>query len=260
VSLTTHEADDAECFRLYEAAVQSPEVEIALFERVYTERYGRAPLSLREDFCGTALLCRHWVESDPERIARGVDRDASVITRAHTMNRKPLDEDEAERLELTTADARDRSDRTFDVITAGNFSWALFDASELYAYIDSARDCLEPQGLLALELFGGADLRRPLVHEHRHDGFTYVWEQTRYDAESKSLDASIHFALDDGRKRRNAFRYTFRIRGWNETRAVLESAGFREVTLWVEKESGGFVLADDEPDRSAWSGYVMGFS
>ena len=42
---------------LYQRSVQDPEIEIAFLQRVYRKTFGRTPLSLREDFCGTALFC-----------------------------------------------------------------------------------------------------------------------------------------------------------------------------------------------------------
>jgi cyclopropane fatty-acyl-phospholipid synthase-like methyltransferase len=200
------------------------------------------------------------VESDADRVARGVDLDAEVLTAAHTLNREPLDEDEAERFELEHADARDLSDRTFDIITAGNYSWALFDEAALSRYLASARHCLEDEGMLALELFGGADLTRPLVQEHAGAGFTYVWEQTHYDPASRRLDAAIHFRLDSGRVLRDAFRYRFTLRGWPETKAAMRASGFTGVRLWVESPSGGFSKRHTSPDAAVWGGYAVGFN
>ena len=158
--------------RLYEAAVQTPEVEVELLGGAFEERFRTPALSLREDFCGTALLAKTWVESEDDRIAWGVDLDPDVLAYGRRHHIGPLDEDEQERIELRTADVRTRTERTFDVITAGNFSWALFDDDALGEYLKSAQDCLEDRGLLALEIFGGADLRRPLVHEHPKDSGT----------------------------------------------------------------------------------------
>lgn len=252
--------DDRSPYRLYEEAVQSPEVELDLFDHAFRGRFGTDPVSLREDFCGTALLCRHWVESDAERMARGVDVDESVLSLAHEMNRLPLDEDEVERFELRRGDAAERSERTFDIITAGNYSWALLDDAALTAYFESARDCLEEPGLFALELFGGADLRRTLRHEHPADGFTYVWEQTRYDEASRELDAVIHFHLDSGQSLRDAFRYRFVVRPWLEIEAALVAAGFASVTLWVEEPSGGFSKRARAPESPVWGGYALSFT
>ncbi|MBW2462973.1 MAG: class I SAM-dependent methyltransferase [Deltaproteobacteria bacterium] len=245
--------------RLYEAAVQTPEVEVELLGRAYQKRFEAPAVSLREDFCGTALLAKTWVESDDDRVAWGVDLDLEVLAYGRRHHIEPLDEDEADRIELHAEDARLRSERTFDVITAGNFSWALFDDKALSEYLTSAYDCLEDRGLLALEIFGGADLRRPLLHEHTKDGFDYLWEQNAYDEETCRLEASIHFRAKDGTMLRDAFRYSFQVRGWNETRTLVTAAGFRKVELWVEREGGGFVCQADEPGAAAWSGYVMAY-
>jgi cyclopropane fatty-acyl-phospholipid synthase-like methyltransferase len=238
--------------------VQTPEVEIALFERIFRQRFRREPQSLREDFCGTALLCRHWVESDPDRIACGVDADPEVLRAAEAMNVRPLDEDEAERIVLIRADARTLSERTYDAITAGNYSWALFDDDALASYLAAVHACLEDEGLVALEIFGGADLRRPLLHQHREPGFTYLWEQKRYDPDARTLDAAIHFRLDDGRELREAFGYRFQVRDYEETAAALRAAGFADASLYVEEDGGGFVRSRREPERAIWSGYVIG--
>ncbi len=252
-------SDAFERHRLYEAAVQTPEIEIALFERIFRADGGREAMSLREDFCGTALLCRHWVESDADRVAFGVDSDPQILAAAEAMNRAPLDEDEAARFTLLCADARERTARTFDVITAGNYSWALFDDEALLDYLQAAHACLEDDGLLALELFGGADLRRPLLHTHPQRGFTYLWEQRRYDDALRTLEAFIHFRLEDGRELREAFTYRFRVRDFRETAAAMEAAGFGDVTLWVEKDGGGFSRRQREPAAKVWGGYAMGF-
>src|SRR5690606_7768801 len=114
------------------------------------------PLALREDFCGTAALSAAWVGSGDDREAVAVDRDRAVLAYAERVHRAAL-EDEAERMTLVRADVRAPSDRTFDLVVAMNFSWALFDDAELAEYLANAARCLEDDGLLVLELFGGRD-------------------------------------------------------------------------------------------------------
>jgi len=46
----------ADKFELYVRSVQSPDVEVAFFDRAFRGRYGRRPQVLREDFCGTAAV------------------------------------------------------------------------------------------------------------------------------------------------------------------------------------------------------------
>ena len=50
-------AKTADIYDLYERSVQDPESEVKLLDRTFKKLLGRRALSLREDFCGTALLC-----------------------------------------------------------------------------------------------------------------------------------------------------------------------------------------------------------
>ena len=72
-------AEQADRHVLYQMAVQDPETEIAFFTKVYSELRGRKPLTMKEDFCGTAYLATEWAKSDPQRIAYGVDYDKDPI-------------------------------------------------------------------------------------------------------------------------------------------------------------------------------------
>ena len=56
-------------YDLYQQSVQAPGADIEFFERVYGELNDRSPLTLREDFAGTALLASEWAASHPERRA-----------------------------------------------------------------------------------------------------------------------------------------------------------------------------------------------
>jgi SAM-dependent methyltransferase len=238
--------------RLYERAVQTPELDVELVHRVFARHAGRVPLTLREDFCGTALLSSRWVESDDDREAVAVDVDPSVLAFARAHNVAPL-EDDAERLTLVCGDVRTKSARTFDVITAMNFSWAIFDDGELDAYLASAAACLEDDGMLVLELFGGSEMRESLVREHPLEGFTYVWEQR---AKGDRLDATIAFELD-GRRRERAFSYRFHLRSIDALRAKILCAGFASVAVYVEDERGRHRKREREPRTPLWRGILV---
>ncbi|MCC6873136.1 MAG: class I SAM-dependent methyltransferase [Sandaracinaceae bacterium] len=242
---------------LYQRAVQSPEIDVELFDRVFRRHRKRPPLSLREDFCGTALLCAEWAQSDDERVATGVDRDPEVLawSRAHVLS--ALDEDERERVTLVRGDVRALSARTFDIVAAPNFSWAILDDEALHAYLAGARACLEDDGLLALEIFGGEDLERALVHEHRLDGFTYVWEHARFDEAQRTLHAAIHFRFEDGSEIANAFRYAFVLRPFGVLQSCLRNAGFDRLELQVELPGARFRERARPPASAAWTGYLF---
>ena len=69
----------ADRHELYERAVQEPEEEVVFLDELFQALRGRKARSLREDFCGTALLATRWVESAPDRTAIGVDLDAPTL-------------------------------------------------------------------------------------------------------------------------------------------------------------------------------------
>ncbi|HJL16259.1 MAG TPA: class I SAM-dependent methyltransferase [Sandaracinaceae bacterium LLY-WYZ-13_1] len=249
--------DDDEALRhaLYERAVQSPEHDVALLERLFARRTGREALRLREDFCGTGLLAARWVESDDEREAEGVDLDARVLAHGRRRHRARLDPEEAARLVLRRRDVRARSDRTFDLIVAMNFSWALFDDDALARYLAEAAACLEEDGWLVLELFGGPAMGEALVREHAHEGFTYVWEQK--GARDGALEAAIHFTLADGRALRDAFRYRFHLRPVDALEAMVRAAGFGRFELLVEDRRGRYARRRGRPRAPVWRGLVL---
>lgn len=63
---------------LYQLSVQDAAAEAGFLNRVFRKLRGREPESLREDFCGTALLCSEWVKYR-NRTAVGIDLDRSVL-------------------------------------------------------------------------------------------------------------------------------------------------------------------------------------
>jgi hypothetical protein len=245
--------------RLYEAAVQTPELDVELLTRIFQARARRMPLTLREDFCGTAALGAAWVESDDEREALCVDVDARVLRFAEA-RRRAL-EDDADRMELARRDVRVPSERAFDVIAAMNFSWALFDDEALGAYFASAAACMEDDGALVLELFGGQGLREVGLYEDRVEtdalGFTYQWEQHAFDVEREVLEARIHFRFDDGRALRDAFAYRFHLRPLAALTRMLAEAGLHEPALYVESAQGRYRRRRNEPRAPLWKGLLV---
>jgi hypothetical protein len=245
--------------RLYEAAAQTPELDVEILDRIFRARARRAAVTLREDFCGTARLSAAWVGSDDDREALGVDVDPRVLRYAQE-HRRAL-EDDAERMQLAERDVRTPSDRTYDVITAMNFSWALFDDEELGAYLASAAACLEDDGMLVLELFGGPSLTELGTREHRieADGlaFTYLWEQRAFDPARAILEARIHFRLDEGRVLRDAFAYRFHLRPLDALTRMLAATGLTEPALYVESARGRYRRTRTEPRAPLWRGLLV---
>src|SRR5262249_7103104 len=97
-------AKNADKHRLYQESVQDTKAEPAFLSRAFQKIRGRPASSLREDFCGTALLCAEWVKKKG-RTAVGIDLDRSVLAWGTTHNLAPIGEP-GRRVELRQADVR----------------------------------------------------------------------------------------------------------------------------------------------------------
>src|SRR5262245_56450258 len=80
-------ARTADKYVLYQTAVQDPAADVGFIDRIVTRDGRPAPRTLREDFCGTAMLCAEWVESKRDRFAVGLDLDPEPLAwgRAHNI-------------------------------------------------------------------------------------------------------------------------------------------------------------------------------
>ena len=100
--------------------------------------------------------------------------------------------------------------------------------------------------------------------KRRCEGFTYVWDQFRYDPITHDATCHIHFHFRDGSKIRRAWTYEWRLWTIGELRDLLEEAGFASTTVYWE----GTELATNEPngvfrprehadEDPAWIAYVV---
>ena len=231
VSLTAKGADR---YALYEASVQSPEADIAFAKRVFRRHFGRLPLLLREDFCGTGLLACAWAASRADRRALGVDLDPTPLEYGERRHRAPLGE-AAKRVQLVRADVRELRRPKADVTMALNFSYNCFQhRAELLSYLRSARTSLAAEGLLILDVFGGTESMEILEEENEKEGFQYVWDQEDFDPVSHRMKARIHFRFPDGTALNRAFSYDWRLWTTPEILDCLREVGFQEPEVWWE--------------------------
>jgi len=219
---------------LYEMSVQSPEENIKFFERVYKKHNGCLPLHLKEDFCGTALLCAAWVARRPDNVAVGVDLDRSTLQWGREHNITPLG-DAASRVSLVNDDVRSVRSPKVDVVAALNFSYFIFKKpSDLSEYFRAARASLRPGGMLVLDMFGGWEAQMNVTDTTRYKGFTYVWEQDRFDPITNETRFHIHFRFHGGGGIRKAFTYDWRLWSVPEVREALADAGFAGSQVYWE--------------------------
>lgn len=246
-------AEQADRHVLYQKAVQAPDFEVEFLDRIFRELRGRKPLSLKEDFCGTAYLSSEWVKSDPARSAVGVDIDADTLAWGRQHNLEAAGADVAERVTLLEKDVREVTEPKVDIVCAFNFSYCLLETRDaLRHYFAQARESLVDDGLLFLDLFGGTECETEAEEETEleGEGATYIWEQVSFNPIDHHMECAIHFEFDDGSRLDNAFTYAWRLWSIPEIRELLEEAGFSKVRIYWER----FEEADDDSDEMEGTG------
>lgn len=255
----------ADKYDLYVRSVQTPDVEVAFFDRAYRAHYGRRPTTLREDFCGTAAVCYEWVKSSPTRKAVGVDLDAEPLVWGAERFGSKLTDEQSSRLRIVHGDVRTTNSRA-EVIAAQNFSYFCFyTREELKAYFRHVRRCLEPEGMLVLDVLGGSEVLEDNREEETSFGkFRYVWDHVDFDPVSHRCSFAIHFRFRDGSEMRNAFRYDWRLWTLPELRELLAEAGFSSSDVFWEAtdratgEGNGVYLKRARGDADpAWVVYLV---
>jgi SAM-dependent methyltransferase len=230
-------ATTADRYELYQLSVQSPDVDVEFLERAFKKNFRRQPMTLREDFCGTAAISCSWVESKRGRVALGVDLDPEPLAWGREHNVGALPENKRDRVRLIEDDVRIVHDDKVDVVCAHNFSFCVFKTrDELREYFSAARANLANEGVLVLDVVGGAELQEEDREETRKigKGVRYVWHQRRFDPISHRCEFSIHFLFKDGSAMLDAFRYEWRLWTIPEIRELLDEAGFSRSDVYWE--------------------------
>jgi SAM-dependent methyltransferase len=248
-------ARTADRHQLYELAVQQPLLMVDFLERAPLQLGARQPRTIREDFCGTAQLAALWVRSHHTRRAIGVDNDPKIIRYADRHNRRMLG-DAADRLELVCDDVLKARPKA-DAIVSLNFSHFIFKQREqMLAYLKHAHRCLNPGGVLLLDVYGGPGAIAPCVDRREYGDFNYLWEQKSYDPLTSQVTNYIHFEFPDGSRLNRAFTYRWRLWSIIELRELLEEAGFGRLSISFEHPTG-FVDAFKMQDAIAWVAFIL---
>ncbi|MBS2011764.1 MAG: class I SAM-dependent methyltransferase [Deltaproteobacteria bacterium] len=260
--LTARKADRHD---LYQRNVQEPSHETRLLERVFEAHTGRRPLHLREDFCGTALLCAHWAKSHPERTATGLDTSRPTLEWGRAHNLSAIG-DAAERVTLLEQDVLEPTRRKFEVIGAYNYSYQVFhERAQLLRYFRATHRSLAPDGLFALDAVGGYESMSPRIERRRlGGGVTYIWEQESYDPVNGRFVCHISFEFKDGSALRRCFTYDWRHYSLSELRDLLFEAGYVGVDAYWEgtsasgrSGSGVFHRVTRAQNEPVWNAYLV---
>lgn len=247
---------------LYRLSVQHPLAEIAFIERCWAHHHpdGTEPLLLREDFAGTCAVAAAWCASDPERQAMAIELDRPTAEWAAARFDDPD-------LHILADDVLAADGPAVDVTVALNFSVLIYhDRPALTAYLEHARRCLNPGGLLVMDLFGGAEMDKPVVQGRRVEPdeggiepFDYRWEQGGVDASTRRIECRIHFELAGGHRLDDAFIYDWLLWRPGELIEVAREAGFADAGLWWSDPdvSGRYEPIAGEPTAAEWVAYVV---
>jgi SAM-dependent methyltransferase len=257
-------AKNADKHVLYQLAVQDADVEIQFINRIFKKRHGRLPLTLREDFCGTALLCATWIKSHKDRTAVGIDLDRRVLAWGTRHNLASLGEP-GKRIKLLNQDVCDAVPGRFDVSVGFNFSyWVFKTRADLRKYFSSVFQATKPGGLFFLDCYGGFTGQEMLTERRRvRGGFTYIWQQGSFNPIDHAVMNHIHFQFPNKSKMKRAFSYDWRFWSLPEIRELLSEAGFRTSTVYWEGPGknghgdGVFRPKTVVENEAAWVAYVV---
>lgn len=285
--MTSLDDDSPDVLELYRWAVQDPETHATVLRVMYERlRPGLHATVLREDFAGTSAEAVAWVSLKEGRRAFAIDLDGPTLAWARRRAERILGA-RAENITFIEGDSMRLGPShgdvgRADIISVLNFSILyLRDEGALRSYLEHARECLSPTGIVVLNSFGGPGAVREETTRHRvvptprspreaaMAPFDYLWEVRAYDAPSRTIECLIHFQLDHaGGKRevRDAFRYEWRMWSLSELVDVCSSAGFSNVQIWrhtydPSKGAAGIFLgavdaaAIDGMDQ--WTAYVV---
>ncbi len=262
-------AQTADKFDCYQKSVQTPSHEVDFFEQAYREAYKSKPYRLREDFCGTFAVCCSWVKSASKRTAIGVDLCKETLDWGRTHNLAKLSEAQKKRVRILRQDVRKRNRPPVDVLAAQNFSFWLFKTrAEVIEYFKVARSNLADKGILVMDMMGGGECYNEENVDKRRikkgkKGFSYHWEQARFNPVTSEATFYIHFKFADGSKMKRAFEYHWRFWTLPEVREMLAEAGFSESHVYWEnddEDSEDFETwqrGESAPSHPSWICYVV---
>ena len=258
-------AQKADPHALYQDSVQCAEAEIDFADDTYRKLRRRRAMTLREDFCGTALVCCEWVRRRSGNIAFGVDLDGSVLEWGSEHNVAKLRPAARQRISLIHDDVMTVKLRPVDIILAMNFSYWLFkQRAHLRAYFERVHAGLARDGVFFLDCYGGHDAFKVVRERTPQKRYTYIWHQAAYNPVNGDYTCHISFSFPDGSRLPKAFSYHWRLWTLPEIREVLAEAGFRKSTVywqaWDEKRnevSAEFFPTEQGEAEPGWLAYIV---
>lgn len=225
--------------------MQSPR-HVAAFLRAV---HGNHPVSLREDFCGTAALSRRWLD-DAARLgedARAVAVDLDPVCVDRASREKPGS------LEVCSGDCclpSSGGDAPADIVFVGNFSIGyLHTRAALANYLRLSRERLARNGggfnggIFVCDTYGGASAFKLGSFTRKHPLRTgevihYHWAHEEADPLTGMVTNSISFRVErEGeivQELPRAFIYRWRLWSIAELREAMMEVGFASTEVYAD--------------------------
>eukprot|EP00760_Papus_ankaliazontas_P005705 PhM_4_TR12729/c0_g2_i1/m.97903 len=235
------------CYMLYEKTVQSVGVSVEFMSTLYERKHGKQPLTLCEDYAGTANHAIEWVRRDPKCTAIAVDTDPRGLgySMRRVLRNKILDvNSRRQKLDFLVQDVLHVEHAPVNCVCALNFSWmCMHTKDQLRRYFESVLRRTTDERLLVIDLFGGPSTKQVGDWYKEHDGYTYMWRHTNYNPITDVLSCSAAFVLppdendpeDEGKPTfltLDAFEYEWRCWKAGQVTEILKEAGFGTVEWW----------------------------
>ncbi|MEM7159097.1 MAG: class I SAM-dependent methyltransferase [Myxococcota bacterium] len=257
-------AAKADRHALYELSVQAPDTDAATLASLYRRFRKREALTLREDFCGTAVLSLAWVESKKKRTAIGVDLDQPTMDWGVENRIGPAGRKVADRIDLRRANVLEGVGPKVDIAAGLNFSYFIFhERADLLKYFRTARKGLAEDGIFVLDLVGGWESMAVITNRRKVTDFKYRWDQRSFNPLTHRFLCTISFDFPDGSKLEDAFVYDWRLWTSPELRDLLLEAGFSKVHLMWERVddqgegTGKFHEPKNVDNHDSWWTYIV---
>lgn len=231
---------------LYEASVQNVDTDLDFGKRVYSKHWKRKPLTIREDFCGTAKLAARWVQRSKLHEAWGIDFHQPTLDWGLKYNVAELTDAQKKRLHLICGDVLEESTPKVDLTFALNFSFCVFKKRDtLRDYYRRVYEDLNDEGLFVMDIYGGTEAviaKSDDVREipgfttpdgHEIPDFKYIWEQADYNPINHDTTCHIHFKVPGVGKIKKAFTYQWRLWTLMEIQEILLEAGFSKAEVYL---------------------------
>lgn len=252
-------------YRYYIDSVQAPDIDAKFFLEVYEELRGKKPQSLREDFCGTFIVCCEWVKLNPSFKAYGLDLDPEPVDWGKRNNLFLLKPEQQNRVSISLKNVLDKDVPNTDIVAAQNFSFFLFKKrQQMKEYFQNVYNSLNTNGIFITDCFGGSGCYEPNEEETKYKTYSYFWDQDTFDPITMEGMFYIHFKRKGEKKREKVFTYDWRLWSIPELKEIMFEVGFKDVQIYWEgtkkdgSGDGNFKIAKVGEPCDSWISYIVG--